>query len=67
MLLSDNGTGIDMKNFKEGFGLSEHARERRNQLGGMIRFSSEEGEGFEIELSLPGSLKFPIPKKGGEQ
>lgn len=55
-LLSDNGTGIDMKNFKEGFGLSG-MRAKAEQLGGMIRFSSEEGEGFEISMSLPGSMK----------
>ena len=55
-LLSDNGTGIDMKNFKEGFGLSG-MRAKAEQLGGMIRFSSEEGEGFETSMSLPGSMK----------
>ena len=37
-LLSDNGTGIDMKNFKEGFGLSG-MRAKAEQLGGMIRCS----------------------------
>lgn len=65
LLLSDNGSGIDMKNFKEGFGLSS-MRAKAESLGGMIRFSSEEGEGFEIELSLPGSLKVSDPEKKEE-
>ncbi len=55
-LLSDNGRGADMASFKEGFGLS-HMRAKAEALGGMLQFSSEEGEGFEIRLSLPGSLK----------
>ena len=55
-LLSDNGRGADMKTFKEGFGLSG-MRAKAEKLGGMVRFDSEEGEGFEIELSLPGKWK----------
>ena len=55
-LLSDNGTGADLKSFKEGFGLSA-MRAKAGALGGMVNFSSEEGEGFEIRLSLPASLK----------
>ena len=55
-LLSDNGTGADLKTFKEGFGLSA-MRAKAGALGGMVNFSSEEGEGFEIRLSLPASLK----------
>lgn len=55
-LLSDNGTGADLKTFKEGFGLSA-MRAKAESLGGMVNFSSEEGEGFEIRLSLPASLK----------
>ena len=56
LLLSDNGAGADMTKFKEGFGLSG-MRAKAEALGGMINFSSEPGEGFEIRLSLPGSLK----------
>lgn len=55
-LLSDNGTGADRATFKEGFGLSG-MRAKAESLGGMVNFSSEEGEGFEIRLSLPASLK----------
>ena len=55
-LLSDNGSGADMKSFKEGFGLSA-MRAKAESLGGMVHFSSEEGEGFEILLSLPANLK----------
>ncbi len=55
-LLSDNGSGTDMKNFKEGFGLSA-MRAKAESMGGMVHFTSEEGEGFEILLSLPASLK----------
>ena len=55
-LLSDNGCGVNMQDFKEGFGLSGiHAK--TEEMGGMIRFSSEEGEGFEIIISLPQSVK----------
>ena len=45
-----------MKNFKEGFGLTG-MRAKAESLGGMVNFSSEEGEGFEIRLSLPRSVK----------
>lgn len=55
-LLSDNGMGADMKTFKEGFGLSG-IRAKAESLGGMIHFSSEKDEGFEILLSLPSSVK----------
>ncbi len=55
-MLSDNGSGSDMKSFKEGFGLSA-MRAKAESLGGMVHFSSEEGEGFEILLSLPAALK----------
>lgn len=56
VLLSDNGNGVNLHGFKEGFGLSA-MRNKAEKLGGMINFVSEEGEGFEIHLSLPGSLK----------
>ncbi len=64
-LFSDNGQGIDMKKFREGFGLSG-MRAKAESLGGMIHFSSEEGEGFEIRLSLPGSVKLKSEKNDSE-
>lgn len=60
-LFSDNGKGVDMKNFKEGFGLTG-MRAKAESLGGMVNFSSEEGEGFEIRLSLPRSVKREIDR-----
>ena len=63
MLLSDNGCGIDMAEFKEGFGLSG-MRAKAESMGGMIQFSSEKGEGFEIRLSIPG--KYKTAKEMGE-
>lgn len=65
-LLSDNGRGADMKQFKEGFGLSG-MRAKAEKLGGMLRFDSEEGEGFEIELSLPGRWKLKGEEPGGKE
>ena len=56
LLLSDNGSGTDMHTFKEGFGLSS-MRAKAEKFGGMVQFSSEPGEGFEIRLSLPGKWK----------
>ncbi len=53
---SDNGKGVEKTKFKEGFGLSG-MRAKAEALGGMVNFSSEEGEGFEIRLSLPRSVK----------
>lgn len=32
-------------------------RNKAEKLGGMINFVSEAGEGFEINVSLPGALK----------
>ena len=51
-LLSDNGVGAATATLKEGLGLFG-MKERTKKLGGEIAFSSEEGEGFEIFLSLP--------------
>ena len=51
-LLSDNGAGVLDCELKKGFGLTgmtEHAQ----RLGGTAAFSFEEGEGFEIVLTLP--------------
>lgn len=51
-LLSDNGSGQDIASLKEGFGLTGmHAR--AESLGGTVWFETEEGEGFEIHLTLP--------------
>ena len=66
LLLSDNGAGADMSKFKEGFGLSG-MRAKAEALGGMINFSSEPGEGFEIRLSLPGSLKIAKNPQQGDK
>ena len=66
LLLSDNGAGADMSKFKEGFGLSG-MRAKAESLGGMINFSSEPGEGFEIRLSLPGSLKIAKNPQQGDK
>ena len=66
LLLSDNGAGADMTKFKEGFGLSG-MRPKAESLGGMINFSSEPGEGFEIRLSLPGSLKIAKNPQQGDK
>ena len=66
LLLSDNGAGADMTKFKEGFGLSG-MRAKAKSLGGMINFSSEPGEGFEIRLSLPGSLKIAKNPQQGDK
>ena len=65
LLLSDNGAGVDMTKFKEGFGLSG-MRAKAESLGGMINFSSAPGEGFEIRMSLPGSLKRAKKSEQGE-
>lgn len=51
-LLSDNGKGQQLEQFKEGFGLSG-MRERAERLGGNIFFETEPDEGFEIHLSIP--------------
>ena len=61
-LLSDNGRGADMKTFKEGFGLSG-MRAKAEKLGGMINFSSETDEGFEIRMSLPEKVKIAAPQE----
>ncbi len=51
-LLTDNGTGMDLKSLREGFGLSG-MRGRAESLGGEVAFVTEPGEGFEIHLTLP--------------
>ena len=56
-LLSDNGSGMDAGELKEGFGLTGMHR-RAESLGGNVWFETEVDEGFEIHLTLP-----PDPKK----
>ncbi len=51
-LLSDNGRGMDLSALREGFGLKGMHR-RAESLGGTVWFETEEGEGFEIHLTLP--------------
>lgn len=51
-LLSDNGKGADIQKLNVGFGLGS-MQERIRAFGGEVQFHSEEGEGFEIKLSLP--------------
>ncbi len=51
-LLSDNGTGADLKTMKEGFGLTGMHR-RAESLGGTVWFEAESGEGFEVHITLP--------------
>ena len=51
-LLSDNGTGMEITQLKEGFGLRGMSA-RAEALGGSVRFETEAGEGFEIHITLP--------------
>ena len=51
-LLSDNGTGVAEKDLKIGFGL-QTMKERVKALGGEVKMHSEQGEGFEISITLP--------------
>ena len=53
-LLSDNGTGA--KELKEGYGLRT-MREGAERLGGKAEFTSEEGEGTEIRITLPAHIR----------
>lgn len=55
-LLSDNGKGADTSRMEEGFGLTG-MRSRVEALGGIVRFASQRGEGFEIEITLPNRKK----------
>jgi signal transduction histidine kinase len=50
-LLSDNGKGTP-EGIVPGFGLTT-MQERAKSLGGEVGFDAEEGEGFELRLSLP--------------
>ncbi len=51
LLISDNGVGVNGE-VKEGFGL-KGVREKAEKMGGRCYFSSEEGEGFEVNITLP--------------
>lgn len=51
LIVSDNGTGVQ-GNIAEGFGL-KGIRETVEKLHGKCVFLSEEGEGFEAEITLP--------------
>ena len=55
-LLSDNGTGLNAGELKEGFGLAGMHR-RAESLGGNVWFETEPDEGFEIHLTLPSDKK----------
>ena len=50
MRLKDNGIGCD--EIKEGMGL-ESIKERVQSGGGTVKYSSSEGNGFELSLNLP--------------
>ena len=51
LLVSDNGVGVK-GGFKEGFGL-KGMRETAEKLGGSLEIASEEGEGFEVKITVP--------------
>ncbi len=51
LLVSDNGKGVD-GDICEGFGL-KGIREKAESLGGKCIFTSDAGEGFETEITLP--------------
>ena len=51
LIVSDNGTGVQGE-IEEGFGL-KGIRENAEKLNGKCTFESEDGEGFETEITLP--------------
>lgn len=51
-VLSDNGEGRALDGLKLGFGLTA-MQNRASALGGAAQFKSEQGEGFEIRITLP--------------
>jgi signal transduction histidine kinase len=51
-LLSDNGKGVEMANFKEGYGTTS-MRNRAESFGGKVNFSGFLDDGFEIRMELP--------------
>ncbi len=52
LLLSDNGTGAQLSELAEGFGLSG-MHKRAESLGGTVWFDTAPDEGFEIHMTLP--------------
>lgn len=61
LFVSDNGSGCGGA-VKEGFGL-KGIREKTERMGGVCRFGSEDGEGFETEITLP----FQTAEEKGER
>lgn len=55
LIISDNGSGTDGE-ITEGFGL-KGIREKAEALGGKCVFTSEQGEGFEADITLPNKEK----------
>jgi signal transduction histidine kinase len=51
-LLSDNGKGLEMADFKEGYGTTS-MRNRAESFGGKVNFSGFLDDGFEIRMELP--------------
>lgn len=55
LIISDNGSGVSGE-ITEGFGL-KGIREKAEALGGRCVFTSEQGEGFEADITLPNKEK----------
>ncbi len=55
LIISDNGSGTDGE-ITEGFGL-KGIREKAEALGGKCVFTSEQGEGFEADITVPNKEK----------
>lgn len=55
LIISDNGSGVSGE-ITEGFGL-KGMREKAEALGGKCVYTSEEGEGFEAEITIPNKEK----------
>ena len=64
-LLSDNGSGADIHQLKEGFGMKS-LRSRTESFGGNVEFSSDPEEGFEVRIKLPEDNRAGMPDKGGK-
>ncbi len=62
-LLSDNGCGTSLSALKAGFGLKgmlSHAE----SFGGSVSFETEEGDGFELRITLPADVREKREGKG---
>lgn len=55
LIISDNGSGVSGA-IREGFGL-KGMREKAEALGGKCVYTSEEGEGFEADITIPNKEK----------